>query len=62
MEQHIVVKIFLCNEVRKIKPSCSPEKEQLGELIRTAFTTYCPGFRVLENQTKTSYRQLLYTI
>ena len=34
----------------------------LGELIRTALITYCPGFRGLENQTKTSYRQLLYII
>jgi len=25
----------------------------LGELIRTALTTYCPDFRGLENQTKT---------
>ena len=24
--QHIAVNFFLCNEVRKIKPSCNPEK------------------------------------
>jgi len=24
--QHIAVNIFLCNEVRKIKPLCNPEK------------------------------------
>jgi len=38
------------------------KNEHLGELIRTALTTYCPGFRGIENQTKTSYRQLLYII
>jgi len=27
---------FLCNKVRKIKPSCNPEKEVLGELICAA--------------------------
>jgi len=27
---------FLCNEVCKIKPSCNPENEDLGDLIRTA--------------------------
>jgi len=31
------------------------ENEHLSEFIRTALTTYCPGFRGLENQTKTSY-------
>jgi len=43
----------LCNEVRKIKPSCSPEKQHLGELIHAALTTYCPDFRGLANQRKT---------
>jgi len=38
------------------------KNEHLGELIHTALTTYCPGFRGLENQTRTSYRQLLYII
>jgi len=51
--RHIAVTFFLCNEVRKITPSCNPKNESLGELIRTAITTYCPGFRGLENQTKT---------
>jgi len=30
------------------------KNELLGELIRTSLITYCPGFRGLENQTKTS--------
>ena len=45
--------LFLCNEVRKIKSSCNPKNEHLGELIRTALTTYCPEFRGPQNQTKT---------
>jgi len=44
---------FLCNEVRKIEPSCNPKNEPLGELIRTAITRYCPDFREPQNQTKT---------
>jgi len=28
--QHIAVIFFLCNEVRKIKPSCNLEKRALG--------------------------------
>jgi len=28
------------------------KNEHLGELFRTAFATYCPDFRGLENQTK----------
>ena len=51
--QHIAVTFFLCNEVRKIKPSCNPKNEHLGELIRTALTTHCRDFRGLQNQTKT---------
>jgi len=38
------------------------KNEHLGELIRTALTTYFPGFRGLENQTRTSHRQLLHII
>jgi len=38
--QHIAVNFFVCNEVRKAKPSCNPE-----ELIITALTTYSPDFR-----------------
>jgi len=38
------------------------KNEHLRELIHTALTTYCPGFRGLENQTKISYWQLLYII
>jgi len=38
------------------------KNEHLGEFIRTALTTYCPGFRVLQNQTKTSSRHLLYSV
>ena len=60
--QHIAVNFFLFNEVRKIKPPRNHKNEHLGELIRTALTTYCPGFRGLENQTRTSYWQLLYII
>jgi len=37
--QHTAVNLFLCNEVCKIKPSCNPENEDLGELIRTALAT-----------------------
>jgi len=29
------------------------KNKYFGELIRTALTTYCSGFRGLENQTKT---------
>ena len=51
--KHIAVTFVLRNEVRKIKPSCKPKTEHSGELIRTALPMYCPGFRGLENQTKT---------
>jgi len=47
------VTFFICNEVLKIKPSCNPKNETLGEVIRTAITRYCPDFRGLQNQTKT---------
>jgi len=58
IEQHIPVNFFPCNEVRKIKPPCNPEKRTLGRINSHSFNnilTYCPGFRGLENQTKTSY-------
>jgi len=41
--QHIAVIFFLCNEVRKIKPSCNLEKH-LGELICTALTNVLSRF------------------
>jgi len=36
--KHIAVNFFPGNEVRKIKPSCSPGYEHLGKLIRTGLT------------------------
>jgi len=30
--QHIAVNFFLCNEIRKIKPSCNPEKWTLWRI------------------------------
>jgi len=35
----------------KSNHSTTLKNEHLGELIHTALTTYCPGFRGLENQT-----------
>jgi len=42
--QHIALNFFLCNEVRKIKPSCNPEKCTLVRINSKALTTYCPDF------------------
>jgi len=60
--QHIAVNFFSVMKFTKSNHRATLKNEHLRELIRTASTTYCLGFRGLENQTKTSYRQLLYII
>jgi len=49
--QHIAV-FFTVMKFVKSNHCATPNDEQLGELIPTALTTYCPDFRELENQTK----------
>jgi len=42
--QHIAVKLFLCNEVRKIKPPHNPEKWTLGRINSHSFNNILSRF------------------
>jgi len=53
MAQHIAVIFFSVMKFIKSYHRATLKNEDLGELICTALTTYCPDFRGLENQTKT---------
>jgi len=46
--QHIDVNFFSVMRFAKSNHRTTLKNEYLGELIRTASTTYCPGFRGLE--------------
>jgi len=62
--KHSMVLWFFFSVMKFVKSNhrATLKNEHLGELIRTGLTTCCPGFRRLENQTKTWYWQLLYII
>ena len=63
--QHNILLLIFFSVIKFAKSNyrATLKNEHLGELIRTASTTYCcPGFRGLEKQTKTSHRQLLYIL
>jgi len=50
--QHIAVIFFSVMKFVKLNHRATLKNEHLGHLMRTAFATYCPDFRGLENQTK----------
>jgi len=56
--QHIAVIFFLCNEVRKIKPSCNPEKCTLERINSHRFNKVLSTFL----RTTKSNKNLLYII
>jgi len=47
--RHIAVTFFSVMKFVKSNHRATLKDEHLGELFRTALTTYCPGFRVLQN-------------
>jgi len=56
--QHIAVICLLCNEVRKIKPSCNPAKWRLRRINLHCFNNVLPRF----SGTRKSNKNLILTI
>jgi len=56
--QHIAVNFFLCNEVRKIKPPCNPEKWTLGRINSHSFNNILARF----SETRKSNKNFTPTI
>jgi len=50
--KHIAETFFLCNEVRKIKPSCTPEKWTLGRIKSHSFNNVLSRFSGIRKSNK----------